>query len=162
MPFCASSHAQQSYAILRSVNIEWIRGVGTGYRYPARKAAMTFLSLAVTALATAAAADPVEGIWKTQSDDTGHYGRVTISDCGETHCGVITLGFGAAGRPVQTPTIGRRMLWVMLPGGRPWRRQDLGAGPGQDRHFPNAAGGLSSGGRGLCAGAVPGRRSGHP
>ena len=50
---------------------------------------------AVTA-ATAALADPVEGVWKTQPDD-GAYAHVKMSPCGDAICGTIVKTFNDGG-----------------------------------------------------------------
>jgi len=38
----------------------------------------------------AQAADPVSGVWKTETGDEGAYLEVTIAECGEQVCGTIT------------------------------------------------------------------------
>ena len=44
----------------------------------------------------AMAADPAEGVWKTQVDD-GAYGHITIAPCGPAFCGTISRSFNASG-----------------------------------------------------------------
>lgn len=68
-------------------------------------------------LAGAAAADPVEGAWRTQADDDGNFGVVTIAQCGPAICGTITSAYDSSGQPVGGPNIGRRMIWDMVPAG---------------------------------------------
>lgn len=63
--------------------------------------------------ASAAAADPVAGTWKTQPGDDGHYGHVTISPCGDSICGVLGQGFDSSGKKVESANIGKRMIWNM-------------------------------------------------
>ena len=73
---------------------------------------------AILGLAGAAeAADPVVGTWKTQADDNGKFGLVTISPCGDRICGTITRAYGSSGEPISSPTVGRRMIWDMVPAG---------------------------------------------
>jgi len=63
--------------------------------------------------AGAALADPVVGTWKTQPGDDGNYGLVTISKCGNQICGVLGQGFDASGNKIESPNIGRKMIWDM-------------------------------------------------
>ncbi|MDO6456772.1 DUF2147 domain-containing protein [Celeribacter halophilus] len=74
-------------------------------------AAVAALGLAGPALA----ADPVEGIWKTQVDD-GHYAHVKIAPCGEHICGVIAKAFDANG-PIASENIGKPIVWDMSAAG---------------------------------------------
>lgn len=77
---------------------------------------MKTFAIAVAALvldAGAALADPVEGVWKTQPGDDGNYGLVTISACGNHICGVLGQGDDNAGNKVESPNIGRQMIWDM-------------------------------------------------
>ncbi len=74
--------------------------------------------VAMLGLAGAAeAADPVLGTWKTQADDNGKFGLVALSPCGERICGTITRAYGPSGEPIASPTVGRRMIWDMVPAG---------------------------------------------
>ncbi|WP_371226427.1 DUF2147 domain-containing protein [Roseovarius sp. 2305UL8-3] len=61
----------------------------------------------------AAFADPILGTWKTQPGDDGNYGLVTISKCGSQICGVLGQGFDSAGNKIDSPNIGRKMIWDM-------------------------------------------------
>ncbi len=65
--------------------------------------------------ASAASADPVEGIWKTQVDD-GAYAHVTISPCGANLCGVISRTFNSGGE-YKSGNIGKQLVWDMSPQG---------------------------------------------
>ena len=65
------------------------------------------------ALAAQAAADPVEGLWKTLPDDNGHYGHVQIAPCGPAICGVLVEAFDGSGAPLDSPNIGRQIVWDM-------------------------------------------------
>ena len=42
--------------------------------------------------ATAAGADPIEGVWQTQPDE-GAFAHVTIAPCGSAFCGMISRTF---------------------------------------------------------------------
>lgn len=63
--------------------------------------------------AGAALADPVTGTWKTQPGDDGNYGLVSISTCGSQICGVLGQGYDSSGKTVDSPNIGRKMIWDM-------------------------------------------------
>lgn len=76
-----------------------------------RKFALAAASVLLSA--GVAMADPVEGVWRTQPGDNGNYGLVTISKCGEQICGVLGQGYDSAGNQVDSPNIGRRMIWDM-------------------------------------------------
>ncbi|WP_151717234.1 DUF2147 domain-containing protein [Gemmobacter serpentinus] len=65
--------------------------------------------------ASAALADPIEGVWQTQEDD-GAYAHVTIAPCGPAFCGKITTAF-KGGQSVETDNIGKTIVIDMLPGG---------------------------------------------
>lgn len=69
------------------------------------------------ATATTAAADPVEGIWKTKPDDNGKYGYVSIVPCGAKICGTLIKAFDSAGAETASPNIGKPILWDMVANG---------------------------------------------
>lgn len=75
--------------------------------------------------AGAAAADPVEGTWKTQVDD-GSYAYVGMKPCGDKICGTIDRTFDAGGE-YQSPNLGEYIVINMVPQGggryegRVWR-----------------------------------------
>lgn len=71
--------------------------------------------VALGAAATAAVADPVEGVWQTLPDDNGRYGHVRIAPCGQALCGVLERAFESDGteRP-DAENIGRKIVWDML------------------------------------------------
>ncbi|MWB77571.1 DUF2147 domain-containing protein [Pseudooceanicola sp. 216_PA32_1] len=79
---------------------------------------MRFMTAVVTALvlgAGMAAADPVEGLWKTEVDD-GNYAIIDVSACGARICGVISRTFNADGE-FKSEVIGRQIVWDMMPEG---------------------------------------------
>lgn len=81
----------------------------------------TLAFAAVLALVAAPTlADPVEGLWQTRPDDNGNYGQVQIAPCGPAFCGTLVRAFDAAGNPVDSPNVGRRIVWDMVayPDGR--------------------------------------------
>ena len=61
----------------------------------------TILSaVAVLAMAGAAAADPAEGVWKTEPGETGGYLQVSIAACGAKLCGTIRKAIDKDGNEV--------------------------------------------------------------
>ena len=79
---------------------------------------MKRLIAAAVLLATPAfAADPAEGMWRTQADDNGNYGVVRIYDCDGMVCGQLVKGFDGAGQEVVSENIGKRILWDMTSAG---------------------------------------------
>ncbi|MFV1529681.1 MULTISPECIES: DUF2147 domain-containing protein [unclassified Phaeobacter] len=79
---------------------------------------MKKLALGVTfalGLAGMAAADPVLGTWKTQTDD-GSYAHVTMAPCGAAVCGKISRTFNAEGEYIS-PNIGKTLVIDMVANG---------------------------------------------
>jgi uncharacterized protein (DUF2147 family) len=76
----------------------------------------TYLIAALVAgFGTAALADPVEGLWRTQEDD-GAYAHVTIAACGAAFCGVISKSF-KDGASFASENIGKQIVIDMVPAG---------------------------------------------
>ncbi|MCX7646132.1 MAG: DUF2147 domain-containing protein [Rhodobacteraceae bacterium] len=74
----------------------------------------TFALAAVfAALAAPALADPVEGTWQTRPDDNGNFGHVRIAACGAKFCGTLVRAFNGQGQPIDSPNIGRQIVWDM-------------------------------------------------
>ncbi len=80
---------------------------------------------ALMLLAGGAAADPVEGMWKTQPDE-GAYAYVRMLPCGDKICGVIERTFDSGGE-YESPNKGKTLVINMVPQGggsyegRVWR-----------------------------------------
>ncbi len=72
-------------------------------------------ALALAGATAALAADPVEGVWKTEVDD-GAYAHIAIKSCGADVCGTIAKAFDASGE-IQSPNVGKRIVWDMTPEG---------------------------------------------
>jgi uncharacterized protein (DUF2147 family) len=72
-------------------------------------------ALAALLTATAAVADPLEGLWQTEVDD-GAFAHVEIAPCGPAFCGVILRTFNADGE-YASPNIGRTLVIDMVPAG---------------------------------------------
>ena len=62
-------------------------------------------------------ADPVEGIWKTTPDDNGNYGHIDVKACGAKICGTLIKAFDSAGKAVDSPNVGKQIIWDMEPQG---------------------------------------------
>lgn len=75
----------------------------------------TFLIAGVLMFAASIAmADPVEGIWQTKKDDNGNFGHIEVKPCGPAFCGTLIKSFDAAGAPMESPNIGRKIVWDMV------------------------------------------------
>ncbi len=71
-------------------------------------------ALAGLSMAGLAAADPVEGTWKTEPGDAGGWLYVTIASCGDAICGTIATGYDDKGAPDPGyEHNGKRMIWDM-------------------------------------------------
>ncbi|CUJ86228.1 hypothetical protein RUE5091_00439 [Ruegeria denitrificans] len=71
-----------------------------------------------TMATTAFAADPVDGLWKTQPGDTGGYLHVTVAECGSAVCGTIDSAFSADGNQnLEYENLGKQIIWDMVPEG---------------------------------------------
>jgi uncharacterized protein (DUF2147 family) len=75
----------------------------------------TFIAAAaLSVLSTAALADPVDGLWKTEPGDEGNYLHVSIQPCGSAICGTIDSAFDAAGnQSLNYENLGKQMIWDM-------------------------------------------------
>ncbi len=73
------------------------------------------IAAALIFAAGTAMADPVEGIWQTKKDDNGNYGHIEVKPCGPAFCGVLIKSFDTAGAPLESPNIGRKIVWDMVP-----------------------------------------------
>jgi len=73
------------------------------------------LTAALLVLGSAALADPVEGIWQTLKDDNGDYGHIEIKPCGPAFCGTLIAAFESDGSPIDSPNVGRQIVWDMTP-----------------------------------------------
>jgi uncharacterized protein (DUF2147 family) len=69
---------------------------------------------ALALLGGAAGADPVEGVWQTKKDDNGKFGFVEIKPCGPAFCGVLIKAFDSAGKEIDSPNIGRKIVADMV------------------------------------------------
>ena len=72
------------------------------------------LALAMIFAAGVAGADPVHGTWKTKPDDNGNFGHVQITSCGATICGTLVKAFDGAGKEIDSPNVGKKIVWDMV------------------------------------------------
>lgn len=72
------------------------------------------LAAALAFAGTAAFADPVEGTWKTVPDDNGNFGHVQIKPCGDKFCGTLVKAFDGSGKEIESPNVGKRIVWDMV------------------------------------------------
>ncbi|MDP3194744.1 DUF2147 domain-containing protein [Tabrizicola sp.] len=66
-------------------------------------------------MAGMAGADPAEGIWQTRKDDNGNFGHVQIKPCGPAVCGTLIKAFNGEGKEIDSPNVGKRIVWDMVP-----------------------------------------------
>ncbi len=80
------------------------------------------LAAAFALLATAAAADPLEGLWRSAPDDNGNSGLIQVAPCGDALCGTLVRAFGPDGAEIPSPNLGRQIIWDTRPeGGNEYR-----------------------------------------
>jgi uncharacterized protein (DUF2147 family) len=73
------------------------------------------LAAVLAVLSTAAfAADPVEGVWKTVPDDNGNFGHIQVKPCGAAFCGTLIKAFDGSGAAIDSPNVGKRIIWDMV------------------------------------------------
>ena len=64
-----------------------------------------------------AGADPIEGVWRTATDDNGNSGHVQIVPCGDKFCGTLIKSFDSAGKPMASENIGKLIVWDLASSG---------------------------------------------
>ncbi|MBT5294468.1 MAG: DUF2147 domain-containing protein [Octadecabacter sp.] len=70
------------------------------------------LTLAATVgFAGAAFADPLEGNWRTPTDDNGNSGIVQVAPCGAALCGTLIQSFDSSGAQMASANIGRQIIF---------------------------------------------------
>lgn len=75
------------------------------------------LATALIFVTGVAFADPVEGIWQTNKDDSGTYGYVQIKPCGPAFCGILIQSFKEDGTEYQSENLGKQIVINMVPAG---------------------------------------------
>jgi uncharacterized protein (DUF2147 family) len=94
------------------------------------------LAAALIALAVPAfAADPAEGIWRTRPDDNGNFGHVEIASCGAKLCGTLIRAFDSSGHEIDSPNIGRQIVWDMVADGEGSYRDGKIWAPDRDKTY---------------------------
>lgn len=74
----------------------------------------TTLAAGLFLAGAAFAADPVEGIWQTAPDDNGNFGHIEVKPCGAAFCGTLVKAFDSAGKQVESPNVGKQIVWDMI------------------------------------------------
>jgi len=72
---------------------------------------------ATLALAGAALADPLEGMWRTVPDDNGNSGLIQVAPCGNALCGTLVRAFDANGNEMASANVGRMIISETRPRG---------------------------------------------
>ncbi len=65
----------------------------------------------VFGVAGMAAADPIEGMWRTAPDDNGNTGLIDVTTCGDMFCGTLVKAFDSSGAEIASDNIGRQLIW---------------------------------------------------
>lgn len=86
-------------------------------------------------LGTVAAADPLEGSWRTAADDNGNSGLIEVSVCGDALCGVLVKAYGPDGAEIASPNIGRQLIWDTHPTGDGETYQGRVYSPDRDQEY---------------------------
>ena len=79
--------------------------------------AAPILGLLVALATGAAAADPAQGVWKTEPDRKSLTSHIRIDACGAALCGTIVKAFDASGKEIRTANVGKRLFWDLKPEG---------------------------------------------
>ncbi|MDD7972601.1 DUF2147 domain-containing protein [Roseinatronobacter alkalisoli] len=97
----------------------------------------TALAMGLLALfAAPALADPAHGLWKTAPDDNGNFGHVQIQTCSNGKiCGGLVTAFGGNGQQIESPNIGRAIVWDMEAQGDGQYRNGRVYAPDRDRTY---------------------------
>ena len=75
------------------------------------------LSAAMAILAGTAMAEPLVGTWRTANDDNGNSGLIQVKACGAALCGTLIKSFDAAGKQMESPNVGRKIIWDTVAAG---------------------------------------------
>jgi uncharacterized protein (DUF2147 family) len=78
---------------------------------------LTLAALAAVFIAGTAAADPLEGRWQTAPDDNGNFGFIDVAPCGPALCGTLVVAFDSTGTQVESPNVGRLIIWDTVASG---------------------------------------------
>jgi uncharacterized protein (DUF2147 family) len=72
---------------------------------------------AVLGFAGMAAADPIEGRWRTAPDDNGNSGLIEVVPCGNAYCGTLIVAYDPSGNSMESENVGRMIISEMQPRG---------------------------------------------
>lgn len=75
------------------------------------------LSAALALFAGTAMAEPLVGTWRTATDDNGNSGLIKVKPCGAALCGTLVKAFDKDGKQMESPNIGRKIIWDTKPAG---------------------------------------------
>lgn len=75
------------------------------------------IAAVLAVLASPVLADPLEGLWRTAQDDNGNSGLIEVVPCGAALCGTLVKAFNAEGAEIESPNIGRKLIWDTMPKG---------------------------------------------
>ncbi len=96
----------------------------------------TLVAMAFSLMALPALADPAHGLWKTQPDDNGNFGHVRMQTCSNGKiCGGLVAAFDGAGQQMESPNIGRAIVWDMEPQSDGQYRNGRVWAPDRDRTY---------------------------
>ena len=96
----------------------------------------TLVAMAFSLMALPALADPAHGLWKTQPDDNGNFGHVRMQTCSNGKiCGGLVAAFDGAGQQMESPNIGRAIVWDMEPESDGQYRNGRVWAPDRDRTY---------------------------
>lgn len=76
-----------------------------------------WMAAAFVLVAGMAQADPLEGMWATAADDNGNSGLIEVVVCGDALCGTLVKAFDASGAEIESPNVGRQLIWDTRPTG---------------------------------------------
>lgn len=75
------------------------------------------LSAVMAILAGSAMAEPLVGTWRTANDDNGNSGLIEVKACGAALCGTLVKSFDSAGKQMESPNVGRKIIWDTVAAG---------------------------------------------
>jgi uncharacterized protein (DUF2147 family) len=78
---------------------------------------LTIATLAALFVAGTAMAEPLLGRWQTAPDDNGNIGIIEVAPCAAALCGTLIAAFDSAGTQVESPNVGRQIIWDTMPSG---------------------------------------------
>ena len=71
-------------------------------------------AVALVAMAGAALADPLEGMWRTAADDNGNTGLIQVVPCGAALCGTLVKAFDGSGAALVTLDAALRQAEIVV------------------------------------------------